>query len=511
MKRIFDNKNVRYHLFIVSLTLIYGLVATLADFYGSPWSSAKDLVLLVMQAGVVMCATYSLLMLLALCRWVFAVVFPVMMLLTTVMVWFRYTQGVVLTPMIVELCFVNDASMAFTLLSFWLVVVMVLSLVFSAFAVWVRFRFVPSPSVLPNVAVGLLLLLSFTWLIPPFVRPVRQRMPFSFYSCTREFLSQRGVVMAERPPFDHPAVCQTDTLTVVMVIGESLRADHLQLNGYHRATTPLLASDTSVVSLPSVYTDEVFTHTSVPAMLTRADAANPDLAYEERSFIDLFRKAGYRTAWLANQESVKNYVYFMNECDTLVYANSGKSLYVYDKWLDGDLLPLVDDELSRTAPLKLLVLHTIGSHWWYESHYTDGFRLFEPVIDTRIVSSCTDEELVNSYDNTILYTDWFLTRLIARLKDRRALMIYLSDHGESLGEDGFYLHAAEHETLHWPACMVWMSDTYKAAFPAKAAALRRKAGGRHTTGFLFHSILSGAAIETDYVVDSLNVFAYGAE
>lgn len=511
MKRIFNNKNVKYHLFIVLLTLIYGLVATLADFHGSPWSSTKDLVLLVMQAGVVMCATYSFLMLLALCRWVFAVVFPVIMLLTVVMVWFRYTQGVTLTPMIVELCFVNDASMAFTLLSSWLVVVMVLSVVFSAFAVWVRFKHVPSPSVLPNLVAGLLLLLTFTSFVPSFARPVSLRMPFSFYYCTRDFLSQQRVAKAERPAFDGPAVCQADTLTVVLVIGESLRADHLQLNGYHRATTPLLAADTSLVSLPSVYTREIFTHTSLPAMLTRADASDSGLAYEERSFIDLFKKAGYRTAWLANQEPVRNYVYFMNECDTLVYANRGKSAYVYDKWLDGELLPLVDDELSRPAPRKLLVLHTIGSHWWYESHYTDNFRRFEPVIDTRIVSSCTDEEMNNSYDNTILYTDWFLTQVLGRLKDSCALMIYLSDHGESLGEDGFYLHAAEHETLHWPACLVWMSDAYKSSFPSKAAALRLNAGGDHTTDFLFHSILSGAAIETDYVVDSLNIFHNGRD
>ena len=509
MKRIFVNKNVKYHTFIVLLTLIYAAVATLAEFHDSPYDSFRDFVILAMQAGVVTCATYSLMMLLALNRWVFAVVFPLLMLCTSVLVYFRYTAGIALTPMIIELCFVNDASMAFTLVSVWLVVSAVLALVYAALAVYVRFRYVPTPSVIPNLIAGLLLLALFNGLVPRFERPVAERMPFSFYYCIKNFMVNRNVAMAERPAFDRPAICHTDTLTVVMVIGESLRADHLQLNGYHRETTPCLASDTSVVSLPHVFTREVFTHTSVPAMLTRADADNPQAAYEERSFIDLFNKAGFRTAWLANQEAVKNYVYFMNECDTLVYVNGGKSMYVFEKWLDSDLLPYFDEELSRKEPLKLILLHTIGSHWWYESHYDDDSRRFEPVIKTRVVSSCTDEELINSYDNTIVNTDKFLMSLIERLRDKRALMIYLSDHGESLGEEGYYLHATEHWTLNWPACMVWMSDSYAATFPDKARALRTNAKDRHTTDFLFHSILSGADIESDYVIDSLNIFSNG--
>lgn len=510
IRRFINNNNVRYHLFIVCVTLIYSLVATLAEFHDSPYGSAGDLMVLAAQAGVVACGTYGLMMLLAINRWVFAVAFPVIMLASGVLAYFRYTAGITLTPMIIELCMVNDTGMAATLVSGTLVLSVCGSLLVAVAVVWVRFRLVRRPSVIPNAAaaVAIVAVLNLT---PRLAAPVAARMPYSFYYCTSDYLRQRKVVAAVRPELAGQTVCRTDTMTVILVIGESLRADHVQLNGYHRPTTPGLASDTSVVSLPHVYTREIFTHTSVPDMLTRADAAHPERAYEERSFISLFEKAGFRTSWLTNQDAVRNYVYFMNECDTIVYANGGKSVYVFDKWMDTDLLPALDAELGRGDPLKLVVMHTIGSHWWYESHYDDRYRRFEPVIDSRIVSSCTDEALVNSYDNTVVATDDFLMSVLGRLRDRRALVIYLSDHGESLGEDGYYLHGADHWTLHWPACMVWMSDSYKSDFPSEAAALRANAGRRHTTDFLFHSILPGAGIEHPSITDSLNIFAYGHE
>ena len=105
----------------------------------------------------------------------------------------------------------------------------------------------------------------------------------------------------------------------------------------------------------------------------------------------------------------------MHEADTLIYANEGKNVYMFDKWLDGALLPFYQKELEYSNPRKLIVLHTIGSHWWYNSHFEK--EVFSPVLRSKNISSSTQEAIVNSYDNTILYTDCFLHQLIEELRD----------------------------------------------------------------------------------------------
>lgn len=507
MKSIFHNKNVKFHVLIVLLTLFYSLVFTFSEFYGSPFSGLKDFLILFMQWGCVAFATYGLLMLLALNKYVFALIFTPATFLCAILTYFRYTANVTLTPMIIDLCIVNDMQTGMTLVSIPLILIMVSSVVFGILVSIFRFR-MGNPSIVFNLVLGLVIVALCNGIVPRLQRPVSERMPYSLYYNIKKYIDERQVINNERPDFEGNVACGSDSITVVFVIGESLRADHLQLNGYERETTPLLAKDSSVISLPNIYTDECYTHTSVPAMLTRTDSITPERAYTERSFISLFKKAGFRTSWLANQESVENYVYFMKECDSLIYANSGKSMYVFDKWLDADLIPLYENELSVPESKKLILLHTIGSHWWYESHYTEEYRKYEPVIKTRVVSSCTDEELINSYDNTILYTDYILNEFICRLEDRNAILIYLSDHGESLGEDGMYLHGADHYTLHYPACLVWMSDSYKERYPERWEALCGNKDRFYRTDFLFHSILSAADIRTDYIVDELNIFGY---
>lgn len=506
MRHIFHNKNVKFHLFIVCLTLFYGLAFTFSEFHDSPFEGFKDFIVLAMQWGVVVTATYGLMMLMALNRYVFAALFTPLTLCCTLLAYFRYTANVTLTPMLIDICMVNDLRTGLTLVSTLLIVLLILALLVGVLFTIIRFRYVDNPSIVPNLIAGVLFILIFNQFVQPFKRPVSERMPYSLYYNVKRYISERSVINAERPDFAGKAICNSDSLTVVLVIGESLRADHLQINGYERATTPNLVLDSMVVSLPNVYTEACYTHTSVPHILTRADSIAPERAYTERSFISILNKCGFRTSWLANQESVNNYVYFMNECDTLIYANSGKSMYVFDKWLDEDLLPLFDAELSREEPLKFVLLHTIGSHWWYESHYTDDYRKFEPVIKSRVVSSCSDEELINSYDNTILYSDYIWSELIDRLKDKQAILIYISDHGESLGEDGMYLHGADHYTLHYPACFVWTSKLYADKYPDKVAALKENSIRHYRTDFLFHSILSGADVDSEYINDGLNIF-----
>ncbi|MBR5147523.1 MAG: phosphoethanolamine transferase, partial [Bacteroidales bacterium] len=292
----------------------------------------------------------------------------------------------------------------------------------------------------------------------------------------------------------------------VFVIGESLRSDHLQINGYERETTPYLVKEDNIVMLTDIYTEACFTHTSVPHIMTQADSLNPQKAYNEQSFVTIFNNAGFRTTWIANQESVSTYAYFMNECDTLIYVNGSKSVYTFDKWLDEDILPYLEDELQDSNPTQLHIVHSIGSHWWYNSHYTDEFERYKPVVMSRVVSSNTQEEMINSYDNTILYTDYFIKNTIDLIRDKKAILVYLSDHGESLGEDGYFLHGTDRPELHYPAAFVWYSDKYAQSFPDHIDNLKKNSGKRYRSDYLFHSIIDAADITTEYKNPQLSIF-----
>ncbi|MDE6488065.1 MAG: sulfatase-like hydrolase/transferase, partial [Paramuribaculum sp.] len=197
---------------------------------------------------------------------------------------------------------------------------------------------------------------------------------------------------------------------------------------------------------------------------------------------------------------------FMHEADTLVRCNAARSLYAYDKWLDTDLLPALDDFLSGGNGRKMAVLHTIGSHWWYRSHYPDSLAIYRPEINSRIVSELTREQMVNSYDNTIIATDSFLSQLVGRLRGLNSVLIFISDHGEALGEEGNYLHGDDYEQLHPTACFVWYSSEYARRYPEKTAALRNNAGRSLLTDVMFHSVLDAASISTPALDRSQSIF-----
>ena len=334
-----------------------------------------------------------------------------------------------------------------------------------------------------------------------------KRIPYSIFFTIAEYRDNRISVEIVRQDFKGSAVCNTDSMTVVFIIGESLRASSMQVNGYERATTPLLCKEKNAVSMSNIYSDYNLTHLSIPHFMTRSDEKHPDRAYNERSFISLMKRAGYSTAWLANQESIKSFVYFIKECDRVKYVSSGKVSYIYEKWLDTDLLPYYDEELQRPAARKLIILHTVGSHWYYNTHFTDEYEKFKPITDSKIISSNSFEQIRNSYDNSILFSDYFWNQVINRLRNRNAVLIYLSDHGECMGEDGHFIHGSvDNEPQHLPGCFIWYSDEYSRRYSQKVKALRSNKDKRYKSYFLFHSILDAADIKSGYINNNFNIF-----
>ena len=153
-----------------------------------------------------------------------------------------------------------------------------------------------------------------------------------------------------------------------------------------------------------------------------------------------------------------------------------------------------------------MILHTIGSHWYYNNHYSKTSEKFRPITTSRILAQCSPEEIINSYDNTVLYTDYFLDRMIKQIENKKAILIYLSDHGETLGENGEWLHAGDNTASKNPACIIWYSDSYNKTYPNKIVALKKNKDHFIRTDFLFHSILSAGNIPSKIIQNNLNIF-----
>lgn len=495
-------------IFWLTVALAYALIFIGVEFSGSPVNGFKGMAALGGQWVVVSASAAMVIGLIAVNRWVFSVAFPILLTASAIAAYFKITMGLSLTPTLIELTMVNDWSTWVTVISFPLVLAALFTLALSVGIVWLRWRKVDNPR-RPWIwavcfACGVMMPVD---VIARFKAPVIARMPYSFWYSFSDWMDNRKAVAENRTTYDNiPASAPEDAPDVVFIIGESLRPDHLSINGYSRPTTPCLERDSAVVSFTGITTDYLYTHVSVPHIMTREVPGNEDAAYEEQSFISLFRKARFRTAWFSNQDEVNTYAYFMHEGDTLVQCNSARSLYGYDKWTDADLLPHLDKYLAGPAKRKLAVMHTIGSHWWYPSHYPDSLAVFNPEVDSRIVSELSQEQMINSYDNTILATDRFLSSVIDRLKNRNAVMIFISDHGECLGENGNYLHADDFPELRPVACLVWTSPEFSRRYPDKVAALESNATRNFSTAAMFHSVLDAASVATPVFNPGLSLF-----
>ena len=498
LKRFLDKKMPLFA-FWAAVSLLYCLTVVVIEFHSVPVSNFHSFILAVVKWLVSAVCASGVLMVLCSSRILFAVGFPLLAVFSSVMCYYALTIGISLTAASIEVALVNDATMWMTVISPILIAVIALSAVVSAtiaFYRWTRVRASRRTS-LTALVLGLAVMFLPGYFFPRINASVSARLPFSIYYAFNDYFNNRRAIEENRDTYTNTPVAPASTPPdVFIILGESLRADHLPQNGYTRNTMPLLSRDTALISFPEVYSEATFTSASVPVLMTKADPADPAAPYNDQSFVTLFKKAGYSTAWFANQSISQSYAYFAHECDSLIYCNGAKSDYSYDKWLDADLLPMISQWSGKAAGPKLAVVHTIGSHWWYKSHYTDRQTRFRPDISNKEIAASTAEQIINAYDNTIIATDEFLAGLFAELCGRNAVVLFISDHGEGLGENGIYLHASENEATHYPACFIWYTPEYARLFPDKVGAARRGKDQRHTTEAIFHTALDLGALET---------------
>jgi glucan phosphoethanolaminetransferase (alkaline phosphatase superfamily) len=292
---------------------------------------------------------------------------------------------------------------------------------------------------------------------------------------------------------------------VVMVIGESSRYDRWSLNGYQRETNPLLSQEANLVTLPDVITSVAATRLSVPVIVSRKPATKSlKDGFSEKSFLTAFKEAGFKTYWLSNQISFGKFdtpvSVFAKEADVVEFMNLGG--FTDNSSYDDVLFTPLKNALAQPARKKLIVLHTLGSHWNYSHRYPRQFDKWLPSLFGVDKPVYTDlklkPQLNNSYDSTILYTDWFLAQVIGTLKKAQqpSSLLYVADHGQTLYDNScklaFHGHNTQYE-FHVPA-FAWYSDQYQERFPDKVAQLLRHRKAHLATENMFHTLLDMADI-----------------
>ena len=325
------------------------------------------------------------------------------------------------------------------------------------------------------------------------------------YRKERRYLAQLAARSAQFRFGAHQSSHLDAPQVVVMVLGESSRADRWSLNGYSRDTNPLLAQEANLVSLSNMVTPVSATRLSVPVIMSRKPATQSlHAGFSETSFISAFREAGFKTFWLSNQMSFGEFdtpvSVFAKEADVTRFFNMGGFTNRSD--LDDVLLAPLQNAISDPAPKKLIVLHTLGNHWNYSHRYPRSFDRWKPSLFGIEKPAYTNlklkAEINNSYDNSILYTDWLLSQVIGQLKAGPALtsMMYVADHGQTLYDGSCKLAFHGHNTqfeFHVPA-LVWYSDGYREAFAEKVAQLSLHRTAPLATDNIFHSLLDMADI-----------------
>jgi lipid A ethanolaminephosphotransferase len=302
----------------------------------------------------------------------------------------------------------------------------------------------------------------------------------------------------------------------VLVVGESARAENFGILGYNRDTTPQLRKEDGLVAFTDVHSCGTETAVSVPCMFSNMGRKdyNASTAKSQEGLLDVLKRAGLDVIWRDNQSGCKG------TCDRVTMQDVSNlkdpQLCVNNECRDEILLQGLQSFIDHLDKDTVLVLHQMGSHGpAYFKRYPKEFEQFTPVCQSNALDTCSRESIVNGYDNTLLYTDHVLASLIDILRSNQdkvdTAMLYLSDHGESLGEYNLFLHGtpymlAPDQQKHVPM-LVWFSDNYQQSFSVDSHCLTNTRNTPLSQDNLFHSMLGLLQVHSKTYDPALDMFA----
>lgn len=292
---------------------------------------------------------------------------------------------------------------------------------------------------------------------------------------------------------------------VVFVLGETARGMNFNQNGYARKTNPY-TKDLGLISFQDVTSCGTYTALSVPCMFSNMTRQqyNKERANAQDNMVDVIAKSGVETLWIDNDGGDKG----VAKRTKLINIDGAKQNQNCNGSTCFDAEMLVDAQkfINKDNANKFLVLHSIGSHGpTYWQRYPNQDAHFTPACNRSDIENCSDEEITNVYDNTLVYTDYILSQVIDKMKEYsdvyNVAMIYISDHGESLGEHGLYLHGTpyavapkEQTAVPW---LMWLPKQYAEQKQINLQCIEQKALHQSVShDNVFHTILGLYGIDS---------------
>jgi lipid A ethanolaminephosphotransferase len=292
---------------------------------------------------------------------------------------------------------------------------------------------------------------------------------------------------------------------MILVVGEATRADRFSLNGYEKETNPLLKNE-DVINFTNMYSCGTSTAQSVPCMFSIFGRA--EYTYKKgistQNVLDVLNKTNeVSILWRDNNSDSKGVALRVDYED---YRTPKSNTICDDECRDEGMIVGLDKYIEQHKNKDILiVLHQMGNHGpAYYKRYVKEFEKFAPVCKTNQLEECKQEEVSNAYDNAILYTDYFLSKVINFLKpyskDFETSMFYVSDHGESLGENGLYLHGMPYfiapEAQKHVASIMWLGNNKKENIEKE-----------YSQDNLFHTLLGYFNVKTDVYKENMDILS----
>ena len=374
------------------------------------------------------------------------------------------------------------------------------------------------------IVVALLIMISMVFMFSRFYTSfLREHKPLRYYTNPTYYIYSivkyinnvfkgGGIVVqaigmdAKIPPTD------TDRELIILVVGEAARADRFSLNGYPRETNPLLKKE-DIINFSNMWSCGTSTAVSVPCMFSifGRDGYSDKKAKSTQNLIDVLHHAGIHILWRDNNSDSKGVALNVAYED---FKNPKNNPVCDIECRDEGMLNGLQEYIAgqKTGDI-FIVLHQMGNHGpAYYKRYPKSFERFTPTCKTSQLEKCTPQEIGNAYDNAILYTDYFLSKVIRLLKknSRRfeTAMVYMSDHGESLGENSLYLHGLPYfmapDTQKHIGALMWFGDE----FHIDKNALRTKSVKEYSHDNLFHTILGLMEVDTSLYDKNKDIIHY---
>ncbi|QED23754.1 phosphoethanolamine--lipid A transferase EptA [Candidatus Deianiraea vastatrix] len=329
-------------------------------------------------------------------------------------------------------------------------------------------------------------------------------MPFSYIGNTSRYILEKHFKNQKIELISNGYFDKKFNNVVILVIGESARRNNFSLYGYDKKTNPYLEKD-GVFAMPNTQSCTTYTTGSIECMLSHLGSSKKSAKYENlpsyiyRHGIDVILRSNNWGMPKMNISKIEN--------TSQIQCNEKKTGKTYD-----DIMLCNLKNEMQNGKNQLIILHQSGSHGpLYHEKYPQQFEHFTPVCKTTDLQKCTQEELINAYDNTILYTDYFLHKTIEFLKQnaKSSALIYISDHGESLGEYNIYLHGTPYSIApkfqKEIPFLVWMSEDFKKQHNINAKKFAQNKD--YSQDYIFHSVMGAFGMKSEFYRQELDIFS----